>query len=230
MKAWGRITAGRLGAALGLVMLLAGCSSYDSLFGSKPSAATSSSSSSFSDRFNNILLGTPATTTAEGGGTPPPPELDCPTVEIRQGASTYAQSAQDSGSNALALRFQANFVKTARECALRGGNVTMKVGIQGRVIVGPAGSPGPLTLPIRLAVVKEGLEPKTIWTKFYSVPVTLPPGQPNILFTQVEEDLTVPMPPSKEFDQYVIYVGFDPEGAALEQKRKPAKPSAKPKR
>jgi hypothetical protein len=214
---------------LGLVVLLAGCSSYDSLFGSKPSAATSSSSSSFSDRFNNILLGTPATAAAEGGGAPPP-ELDCPTVEIRQGASTFSQSAQDTGSNALSMRFQANFVKTARECALRGANVTMKVGIQGRVIVGPAGNPGPVTLPVRLAVVKEGLEPRTIWTKFYSVPVTVPPGQPNALFTQVEEDLTVPMPSNKEFDQYVIYVGFDPEGAALEQKKKPAKPSPKPKR
>jgi hypothetical protein len=83
---------------------------------------------------------------------------------------------------------------------------------------------------MRLAVVKEGLEPKTIWTKFYSVPVTMPPGQPNVLFTQVEEDLTVPMPSSKDFDQYVIYVGFDPEGGAQEQKKKPARPPAKPKR
>src|ERR1700688_1283527 len=94
MQAWGCIRVGRVGAALGLVMLLAGCSSYDSLFGAKPSAATNSSSSSFSDRFNNILLGTPATAAAEGGGAPPP-ELDCPTVEIRQGASTFSQSAQD---------------------------------------------------------------------------------------------------------------------------------------
>ncbi|HEY2136995.1 MAG TPA: hypothetical protein VGH49_13980 [Xanthobacteraceae bacterium] len=150
-------------------------------------------------------------------------------MEIRQGASTFAQSGQDSGTNALSLRYQANFVKTARECALRGGNVTMKVGIQGRVILGPAGAPGPVTLPVRLAVVKEGLEPKTIWTKFYSVPVTLVAGQPNVLFTQVEEDLTIPMPPGQEFDQYVIYVGFDPQGSAPEPKRKPAKPPAKPK-
>jgi hypothetical protein len=42
--------------------------------------------------------------------------------------------------------------------------------------------------------------------------------------------MTVPMPSSKDFDQYVIYVGFDPEGAALEQKKKPARPPAKPKR
>jgi hypothetical protein len=230
MRSGSRLKAGGVGVAMGLVVLLSGCSSSESLLGSKPSpaGATGASSSSFSDRFNSILLGTPSTNVAEGGGAPPP-DLDCPTVEIRQGASTFAQSAQESGSNVLSLRFQASFLKTARECALRGGNVTMKVGIQGRVIVGPAGISGPITLPMRLAVVKEGLEPKTIWTKFYSVPVTMPPGQPNVLFTQVEEDMTVPMPSSKDFDQYVIYVGFDPEGAALE-KKKPARPPAKPKR
>src|ERR1700688_4192718 len=99
MQAWGRTGVGGVAAALGLVVL-AGCSSYNSLFGSKPSPAvssSSSSSSSFSDRFNNLILGTPATTVAEGGGAPPP-DIDCPTVEIRQGASTFAQSAQDRKS------------------------------------------------------------------------------------------------------------------------------------
>src|SRR5258705_5397875 len=177
MRVGSRPGRGGAAAAVGLAVLLSGCPSYDALIGSKPSpaGATGSSSSSFSDRFNNLLLGTPSTNVAEGGGAPPP-ELDCPTVEIRQGASTFAQSAQESGSNALSLRFQASFVKTARECALRGANVTMKVGIQGRVIVGPAGISGPVTLPMRLAVVKEGLEPKTILTRFYFLPGTMPPG------------------------------------------------------
>jgi hypothetical protein len=224
-----------MGALLALT-LLTGCSSYESLFGSKPSAASTapsttsstSSSSSFTQRFNNFLLGAPATTAAAEGGGPSPSEIDCPAVEIRQGASTFAQSGPDTG--ALSLRYQANFVKTARECALRGGNVTMKLGVQGRVILGPAGAAGPASLPIRFAVVKEGLEPKTIWTKFYMVPVDLPAGQPNVLFTHVEENMTVPMPPSSEFDQYVIYVGFDPEGAPAEQKKKPTKPAPKAKR
>ena len=37
------------------------------------------------------------------------------------------------------------------------------------------------------------------------------------------------MPPGNEFDQYVIYVGFDPDGAPVE-KKKPTKPAPKPKR
>jgi hypothetical protein len=219
--------------AVAALALLAGCSTYDSLVGSKPTssapAPASSSSSSFTERFSNWVLGAPSTTVAAGPGAGPA-DLDCPTVEIRQGAATYSQSAVDNGSAALSLRYQANFVRNARECALHGGNVTLKVGIEGRVILGPAGETGTVTLPVRLAVVREGVEPKVIWTKFYMVPVVLPPGQSNITFTQVEEDMTFPMPSANEFDAYVVYVGFDPESAASELKKRPAKPAPKAKR
>src|SRR5215831_2760724 len=214
-------------SAVMIVTALAGCSSYDSLVGTKPSAAAStsaaSSSSSFSDRFSNFVLGSPATA-GEGAGVTPP-DIDCPTVEIRQGAATYSQSGPDNGSTALSLRYQANFLRGARECALRTGTVAMKVGVEGRLILGPAGAPGTISLPVRLAVVKEGVEPKTIWTKFYSVPVVVPPGESNVLFTHVEEDLSFPMPSAKDFDAYVIYVGFDPDSAAAEQKKRPTKPA-----
>jgi hypothetical protein len=240
MQSWGHIgvRTGGIGVVLALT-LLSGCSTYDSLFGSRPStaptaptappaaaSASSASSSSFSQRFSNFVLGGPETNAQ--GGVSGPSDIDCPGVEIRQGASTFAQSAGDNGSAALSLRYQANFLKFARECALRGGNVTLKVGVEGRVIVGPAGAPGPITLPVRLAVVKEGLEPRTVWTKFYMVPVTLPPGELNVRFTQIEEDMSFPMPPGNELDQYVIYVGFDPDSAVLE-KKKPTKPAPKAK-
>ncbi len=221
-----------IGAVVALA-LLSGCSG--SLFGSKPEAgAPSASSPSLSDKFNSLLLGTPTmsappATTAAADGSPSPADIDCPGVEIRQGASTYQQSGPDNGSAALSVRYQANFVRSARSCALHAGNVTMKVGVEGRVILGPAGEPGTFTLPVRLALVHEGIEPKTIWTKFYPVPVTVSPGQANIPFTYVEEDVSFPMPPGNQLDEYVIYVGFDPEGAP-EPKRKPApKPKAKAK-
>jgi hypothetical protein len=219
--------------AMAALALLSACSGYDGMFGSRPSttaaaAPPASSSSSFTDRFTNFVTGN--TSTVAQSDTPPgQPDLDCPDVQIRQGASTYSQSAQDNGSAALSTRFQASFVRFARECALHGANVTLKVGVEGRVILGPAGTPGEVTLPVRLAVVKEGINPQTIWTKFYEVPVTLAPGQENVTFTHVEEDMTFPMPPGNQFDQYVIYAGFDPQSMAAEPKKRPAKPVRKPK-
>jgi hypothetical protein len=230
MRAWGHRTGG-LGAILALVVL-SGCSTYDSMFGSRPAAsappAPAASSPSLSDRFSNLVLGGPATmTTGQGPGGSGPADLDCPTVEIRQGAGTYSQSAPSNGSEALSTRFQASFARNARQCALRAGTVTMKVGVEGRLILGPSGGPGNYALPVRLALVREGVDPQTIWTKFYMVPVIVPPGQENVLFTQVEDDLSFPMPSANDFDAYVIYVGFDPDSAAPEPKKKAAPKKAK---
>jgi len=217
--------------------LLASCSTYHGLFAARPATAaggpaaatTSASSAAVGQRFALFGFG-------EGEKTPKadaptaPPDIDCPGVEIRQGASTFQQSATDNGSAALSLRYQANFIRFARECALRAGNVVMKVGVEGRVILGPAGAAGSLTLPVRLAVVKEGLEPRTIWTKFYMVPVVMPPGQPNVLFTHVDEDVSFPNPSGDDLDKYVVYVGFDPDSAAAEKKKPPPPAPKKPKR
>ena len=79
--------------------------------------------------------------------------------------------------------------------------------------------------------MKEGIQPRPIYTKLYQLPVTVPAGQTNVVFTHVEEEMTVPMPSAVEFDDYVIYVGYDPQGAAEDKKRppaRPARPSAKP--
>ena len=60
------------------------------------------------------------------------------------------------------LRYQVTIVRTARECHVNSGIMTMKVGVEGRVITGPAGGPGTVDVPLRLAVVQEGVNPKTI--------------------------------------------------------------------
>jgi hypothetical protein len=57
------------------------------------------------------------------------------------------------------------------------------------------------------------------------VPVSVPAGDGNVLFSHVEEGLDFPMPKGREIDSYVIYVGFDPIGLQQQQRRKPASPA-----
>jgi hypothetical protein len=85
----------------------------------------------------------------------------------------------------------------------------MKVGVQGRVVVGPAGAPDQVEVPIRFAVVREGVEPKTITTKLKRLIVTIPPGAPNTEFTDIDDDLNFPLPSRAELDSYVLYIGYD---------------------
>ena len=118
-------------------------------------------------------------------------------------------------------------MKTARECDVHGDMVTIRVGIQGRVVVGPAGGPGTVTVPLRYALVREGIEPKIIWTKLFVIKSRCPNTQLNIPFTHVEEEMTVPVPPPAELSAYVIYIGFDPDGLKPVEKPKPvARPKA----
>jgi len=232
----GRARTRRIGVLMALG-LLTSCSTYHGLFGARPATAASASPAAASVAVASTASEQHLALFGFGEGDKKPelpaagptesPDIDCPGVEIRQGASTFQQNGPDNGSSALSLRYQANFVRFARECAVRAGNVVMKVGVEGRVILGPAGAAGQVTLPVRLAVVKEGLEPQTIWTKFYMVPVVMPPGQPNVLFTHVEEDLSFPNPPGDDLDKYVVYVGFDPDSAEAEKKKPPPRPAPK---
>jgi hypothetical protein len=149
-------------------------------------------------------------------------DTDCPTVAIRQGASTLAIASKTQEPTASDLRYQLTLTDTARQCALEGPEIRMRVGVQGRVLVGPAGAPNQVDVPLRYAVVQEGVEPKTITSKFRRLPVSMPPGAPHVLFTDIEEDLRFPLPSIKALEAYVVYIGFDQAGDR-------AKPAAKKK-
>jgi hypothetical protein len=219
----------RLAAAVAVLgAVLAGCSG-----GSAPSMPSifQEPASNFSSFFARATANTAATGTTTDGKTP---DFECPGVSIRDGASTFAISANPTEGSAMNLRYQAGIGQTARECKLNGQMLTMRVGIQGRVILGPAGGPGTIELPLRLAVVHEGPSPKTIHTKLNRVPVTIQEGDANVAFTFIEEDLTFPMPRVQGLiDEYVVYIGFDPQGFRETPKRPQRSPrtsSARPQR
>jgi hypothetical protein len=197
---------------------------------SPPPAATASAAptTSFTGRVKQWFTGTPDQTLAAAPSpTQASIEFDCPTVDYRQGAATLTINDPKAENPALSLKYQASFVKTARECDVRGDMVTMRVGVQGRVVVGPAGGPGTMTVPLRYALVREGLEPKTIWTKLFVLNVPVTSAQLNVPFSHIEEEMTVPIPPQNELNAYVIYIGFDPAGLTPAEKPKPApKPKA----
>ena len=145
-------------------------------------------------------------------------DLTCPPVSIRAGASTYAVGATGKQAVGNDLRFQATITRTARECSVNGGEITARIGIQGRVIAGPAGAPSAVQVPIRVAVVQGGVNEKTIATKAFQTTVTMTEtgSEP---FTLVAEGLVYPVPPGAVGDSYIFYIGFDPQ--ALKPERPP---------
>jgi hypothetical protein len=213
-------------------LCVAGCSNDRLLGRSDAPAATGSASSSpsFGDRVSNLFSGKPAplwpNQKPPGDAGSSAQEIDCPTVAIRPGTSTFAVSTPGAEPSALNLRYQASFGQTARECKLAGTALTIRVGIEGRVVLGPAGAPSQVEIPIRYAVVQEGPDPKTIMTKLHWQSVTIPPGETNVPFTQIEEELTFPMPRGNALEAYVVYIGFDRAAVKEPEKKKPLKKPA----
>ena len=156
-------------------------------------------------------------------------DLTCPPVSIRAGASTYAVGATGKQAVGNDLRFQATITRTARECSVNGGEITARIGIQGRVIAGPAGAPSAVQVPIRVAVVQGGVNEKTIATKAFQTTVTMTEtgSEP---FTLVAEGLVYPVPPGAVGDSYIFYIGFDPQALKPERPppRAPKKKAAPP--
>ena len=203
----------RAGLLITALVGLAGCGS---LGDSAPASSGAASSGTFTDRMSATLFGPPAQAGDPAKPAGPDAQQDCPVTDIRSGGSTLAINEARAEATPMTLRYQASLHSLARECAILGATITMKVGAQGRIVVGPAGGPGQMELPIRYTVVHEGPSPRTILTKFHRVPVTIPAGAGNVPFVHVDEDLTFPVPPGDALWSYVVYVGFDPEG--LKQK------------
>jgi len=119
----------------GAVMLALGCG-----FVAAPASAQS-----LTDRIKSLFGGKPDQPPAAAQQAPAAPavnqpDMDCPEVTIRAGASTYAVGMPGKDATGSDLRYQASITRTARDCTRNGDNITARVGIQGRVIAGPAGA------------------------------------------------------------------------------------------
>jgi hypothetical protein len=179
--------------------------------------------SSFADDSGSWFGGLFGGRSQAAGESPPPPvdhELFCPPVRIRPGASTFAVGVPGKPAAGVDLRYQATITRTARDCTQNGDEITARIGIQGRVISGPAGSPPTVEVPIRIAVVQGGVQERTIATKAYRTTVSMSAAG-NDAFSLVAEDVVYPVPSAATVDSYIFYIGFDPQ--ALKPEPAPAK-------
>ncbi len=170
-------------ALMALALALGGCGSTSDLLKSSPLDLFSSSSKATNDA-----------PPAAGSGQISADDIDCPEVQVRTGAATLMIGSKpgEGEPTALDVRYQGSIIRTARECHVNAGIMTMKVGIEGRIITGPAGGPGTVDVPLRVAVVQEGVAPKAVASKFGRETVTMNNAIDRVTFTHIESDIVVP--------------------------------------
>ena len=78
----------------------------------------------------------------------------CPRVTLRDGTAyfnTYEKGGQDDANKVI---YQASISDVTRACSYGPGTMTINVAVAGRVVNGPVGKPGTITMPIRVAVMR----------------------------------------------------------------------------
>ena len=200
----------RTGLALAVAALLSGCSgaTVNNPFSTAP--PPDAEIPTISERFDQLFGSKKAVETAADGT-----ELDCPVVKIRAGASTYAVAPPGKQPVASELNYQATITRTARDCRRSGGQILARIGIEGRVISGPAGAPANIEIPLRIAVVQAGVNERVISTKVYRTTVSMADGG-SAPFSLVGEDLVFNMPAPLTSESFVFYIGFDPQALTPE--------------
>ncbi|WP_114853062.1 hypothetical protein [Bosea caraganae] len=186
-------------AASLLCLGLAGCGSSSSSTG-EPSAM---------QRTMNVLM-FQSTSAPPAEQLPKDDEQDtgfvCPQVIIADGgAAIRAQAGQDSAG----LRHQISILNVARECTPTGpgGGFRLKVGVEGRVLLGPAGGAGAYSATLNTQVMRGTT---VVARRSGRVGGSIAAGQGGTDFTYVEDGIVVP--PGR--GDVEIIVGLSQGGAA----------------
>jgi len=134
----------------------------------------------------------------------------CPEVMVDGGA---AELRSPPGAEAANLRYEIALGRTARECQLAGDELSVKLGVNGAVMLGPAGQAGSYFGNLRIALRRKK-DDQLFSSRTLKVGASVPPGGSRGDFSQVVEDLAAPLISANAGDDYEIIIGFAPEGGA----------------
>jgi hypothetical protein len=105
------------------------------------------------------------------------------------------------------LNYQAILDKQSRNCVVSNGLITVRMGVVGRVLLGPAGSQTSVSVPVRFAVERDDVP---LYSEKYDIPVAITPPDQSEEFVKVVDDVQIPYVGGENI---TIWVGFDTKGA-----------------
>jgi hypothetical protein len=142
-------------------------------------------------------------------------DINCPPVDVAEGGASARVGAADNAS----VRYQFNIDNTARECDPAGpGQAGLKIGVAGEVVIGPAGSAGTYSAPLRITVTQES-DNKPVFSKVYRVEATTD-GVSAGKFQLVTEPILLPLTTLQLADIYSVSVGFEGAGSPPKERRR----------
>lgn len=105
-----------------------------------------------------------------------------------------------------AITHRGEITKMARECELYPDHVVVKYGVAGRVLLGPKGHPGLVTLPVSIKVADA--DHRVLANDAAKVTTTIPQDNPVGYFSVVKE-INFPITMGTRPEDYKVFVAFD---------------------
>jgi hypothetical protein len=127
----------------------------------------------------------------------------CPKVIVKEQEGAINRYAKGGEGDAAKLAWQAAISESTRSCNRQTGMLAMNVAVAGRVVTGPAGASGSITVPIKVSVVRGDGE--VLYSKIHNHPIALSGNQAQqFLFN--DPNVVVPIPEDKTLQ---VFAGFD---------------------
>lgn len=136
--------------------------------------------------------------------------IGCPSFEISSPERTITFHAPGAAGDNLSVMHRGEITDTARECGRSSNGMTIKYGFSGRVLLGPKGKAGSITLPAKVTVV-DGAR-STLKTEQVRIVANVAAGATAGYFSEVRQ-IELPVAPGSSPQAYRIYVGFDQAAA-----------------
>ena len=158
---------------------------------------------------------TPITVAPEtGAGTVAPPAVGavyvagkCPQIVIRDEGAIFKSYAKGAKDDPAQLAYQASLVQGTRQCTTDGTALNMTIVVQGRLVAGPMGGSGSVTMPIKVSVMDGETVLYTDTTNFQA---SIPPGEGSAQFLYTDNKIHVT---GGAAGFVSVYVSFD-QGAS----------------
>lgn len=128
----------------------------------------------------------------------------CPKVTVKEEAGFINRYAKGGEGDPAKLSWQASITESTRSCSRATGMLAMQVAVAGRVVPGPAGASGDVTVPIKISVVRSDGE--VLYSQSYNHPVSLSGCQAQ-QFVFNDPNVVVPIPADNTLQ---LFAGFDP--------------------
>jgi hypothetical protein len=125
----------------------------------------------------------------------------CPSISLREGTSFFNTYQKGGENDPAKIVYQASISDVTRSCTQADGKLILNVAVAGKVVPGPAGKAGSMTMPIRIAVVRGD---EVLYSELHKHPVTVGTDSTQWLFN--DPNVSIPIPQERNIQ---VFAGYD---------------------